>query len=177
MAVIWTTRGLWTQTARSFWLSVCMHVRVCTCVCAWLPACLLSPRWAGDSLFIFINLSECTHPLSLVSVSVCLSVCQPWHPVSWSATNPLSSLPKIWLVSKNNNMLSVDHAFCDRLYLCDFNRSREVVQTFNRTSLSDRAAYRVWDFGNPVKIQGRAQKYHLPAPIVTRKKIIEQCYL
>ena len=74
-------------------------------------------------------------------------------------------------------MLSIDHAFCERLYSCDFNRSREVVQTFNRTSLSERAAYRVWDFGNPVKIQGRAQKYHVPAPIVTRKKIIELCYL
>ena len=55
-------------------------------------------------------------------------------------------------------MLSIDHAFCGRLYLRDFNweslLSREVVQTFNRTSLSDRAAaYRVWDFGNPAKIQ------------------------
>ena len=76
-------------------------------------------------------------------------------------------------------MLSVDHAFCKRLYLCAFNRgsmqSREVVQTLNRTALSDRAAYRVWDFGNPVKIQGRTQKYHVPAPIVTRK-IIVMCY-
>ena len=40
-------------------------------------------------------------------------------------------------------MLSVDHAFCEILYVCNFNReslqSKEVVQTFNRTSLSDRA--------------------------------------
>ena len=53
-------------------------------------------------------------------------------------------------------------------YLCDFNReslqSREVVQIFNRTSFSDRAAYKVRDFGNPWKIQGRTQKYHVPAP-------------
>ena len=66
-------------------------------------------------------------------------------------------------------MLSIDHAFCGRLYLRDFNweslLSREVVQTFNRTSLSDRAAaYRVWDFGNPAKIQDRTQKYHVPVP-------------
>ena len=62
-------------------------------------------------------------------------------------------------------MLSVYHAFCERLYLCDFNReSREVVQTFNRTSLSDRAAYRVWDFWDPAKNQGKRQKYHAPAP-------------
>ena len=49
-------------------------------------------------------------------------------------------------------MLSVDHAFCEILNLCDFNlvslQSREVVQTFNKTSISDRAAYRVWDFQN-----------------------------
>ena len=66
------------------------------------------------------------------------------------------------------NMLSIDHASCERLYLCDFNkgsmRSREVVQTFNRTSLSDRAADRVWDFRNPAKIQGNPQKYRVPVP-------------
>ena len=65
-------------------------------------------------------------------------------------------------------MLSVVHAFCERIYLCDFNResmqSREVVLTFNRTSLSDRAAYRVWAFENSAKIRGRTQKYHGPAP-------------
>ena len=46
----------------------------------------------------------------------------------------------------------------------DLCSQREVVQTFNRTSLSDRAAYSVWDSGNPAKIQGRMQKYHVPAP-------------
>ena len=65
-------------------------------------------------------------------------------------------------------MLSADHAFCERLYFCDFNRgsmqSRELVQTFNRTSLSERAAYGVWDFENPAKIQARTQKYHVPVP-------------
>ena len=55
-------------------------------------------------------------------------------------------------------MLSVDHAFCEKLYLCDFNRESMIEP------LSDRAAYRVRDFGNPVKIQGRTQKYHVPAP-------------
>ena len=63
-------------------------------------------------------------------------------------------------------MLRVDHAFCEILYLYDFNRgsmqSREVVQTFNRTSLSDRAAFRVWDFGNPTKIKGRTQNIMRP---------------
>ena len=60
-------------------------------------------------------------------------------------------------------------------------QSMVVVQTFNRTSLSNRATNRVWDFGNPAKIQGRTQKYHVPAPqkmpSVTRKKIIVLCYL
>ena len=62
-------------------------------------------------------------------------------------------------------MPSVDHAFCERLYLCDFNRgpmqSMDVVQTFNRTSLSNRAAYMVRDFESPLKIQGKTQKYHV----------------
>ena len=40
--------------------------------------------------------------------------------------------------------------------------TQKVVQTFNRTSLSDRAAYRVLDFGNPAKIQGKSKKYHVP---------------
>ena len=57
-------------------------------------------------------------------------------------------------------MLSVDHAFYERLYLQDFNReylqSTEVVQTCNRTSLSDRAAYRVRDFGNPLKFKAES---------------------
>ena len=76
-------------------------------------------------------------------------------------------------------MLNADHAFCERLYFCDFNRgsmqSREVVQAFNlgpsilgprfnRTSLPDRAADRMPDFWNPLKIQGRAQKHHVPVP-------------
>ena len=66
------------------------------------------------------------------------------------------------------NMLCVDHTFCERLYLFDFNResmqSSEVVRTFHRTSLSNRAAYRVRDYRNPMKIQGRTQKYHVPTP-------------
>ena len=93
-------------------------------------------------------------------------------------------------------MLNAHHAFCERLYFCDFNResmqSREVVQTFNlgpsilgprfnRTSLSDRAAYRMRDFRNPMEIQGRAQKTSCSCapqmPSVTRKKIIVLCYL
>ena len=80
--------------------------------------------------------------------------------MSWSATNLLSSLLKYDLFRKTIlNMLSVDHAFCERLYLFDFNREsmqlREVVQTFNRTSISDRAAYRVRDLRDPAKIHGR----------------------
>ena len=57
-----------------------------------------------------------------------------------------------------------------------FYYSMEVVQTFDRTSLSDRAAYRIWAFGNPAKIQDRTQKYHVPAlqnmPSVTVEKNI-----
>ena len=49
-------------------------------------------------------------------------------------------------------------------YTCVIFIGREVVQISNRTSLSDRAAYRVRDFGNPAKIQDRTQKYHVPAP-------------
>ena len=43
-------------------------------------------------------------------------------------------------------------------YTCVILQSREVVQTFDRTSLYDRAAYRVPDFKNPAKIQGKTQK-------------------
>ena len=62
-------------------------------------------------------------------------------------------------------MLDVDHAFCERLYVYDFNtdsmQSMEVVQTLNRTALFDGAPYRVREFGNPAKIQGGTQKYHI----------------
>ena len=67
-------------------------------------------------------------------------------------------------------MLTIYHAFCERLHVDDFNmgsmHSREVVQTFNITSLSDRAVYTcmVWDLGNPAKIQGKTQKCHVLAP-------------
>ena len=80
-------------------LTVCLSVFMCECVRATksvrgcLPA-LLSPG-GGDTLFLFINLSECPHPLGSVSVFVCLSVCQPWHPMSRSAIILLSSLLKI----------------------------------------------------------------------------------
>ena len=56
-------------------------------------------------------------------------------------------------------MLSIDYAFCEILYLCDFNKGS--MQSINRTSLSDRAAYIVWDFGNPAKIQGKKHKYNV----------------
>ena len=81
-------------------------------------------------------------------------------------------------------MLSIDHAFCGRLYLRDFNweplLSREVVQTFNRTSLSNRAAYSVRDFENLAKIQDKTQKYHVPVPPIchaSRVKKIVLCFL
>ena len=114
----------------SDYLSLCMYVRVRTCVRlrAYMAPCLpFCHPGDGGTLFHYINLSECPHLLRSVSVFVCLSVCHPWHPVSWSATNLLSSLLKICLVSKNNltilNMLSVYHAFFERFYLCDFNRN------------------------------------------------------
>ena len=56
----------------------------------------------------------------------------------------------------------------------------EVVQTFDITSLSDIAAYRLWDFGNPAKIQGKTKNYHVPAPTKCQPyayKIIVLCYL
>ena len=53
------------------------------------------------------------------------------------------------------NIPSVDHAFCGRLYVYDFKRgsllSMEVVQTFNRTSLSDITSYRVLSSDKPLK--------------------------
>ena len=63
------------------------------------------------------------------------------------------------------NIPSVDHAFCGRLYLCDFKRgsllSMEVVQTFNRTSLSDITSYRVLSSETPQKFQAKRKKYHV----------------
>ena len=56
-------------------------------------------------------------------------------------------------------------------------KSMEVVQTFNRTSLSDRAANRVWDFGNPAKIQGRMQKRIMFLCTSRVQKKIVLCYL
>ena len=49
------------------------------------------------------------------------------------------------------NMLIVDLAFCERLYLCDL-AVKGGSQNIFRTSFSDRATYRVRDFGNPTKI-------------------------
>ena len=59
-------------------------------------------------------------------------------------------------------------------------QSREVVQTFDRTSVCDRAAFKVWDFGNPTKIQDRTQKRHVLVPPNAKRhayKIIVLCYL
>ena len=108
----------------------------------------------------------------LVSVFVCLSVRSTGIPCPGLQQTLFPLCLKYDLFRKtiltNLNMLSVDHVYCKRSYLCDFNReslqSREVVQTFNRTSLSDNAAYRVQGFGNPGKFQGRTQKYCVPAP-------------
>ena len=145
-------------------------------MCGCLPACLSVTRvvvvcvGGGGYSIYFYKLIRVPPSPGLVSVFVCLSVCQHWHPMSWSATNPLCLKCDLFrkTILTNLNMLSVDHVFCERSYLCDFNReslqSREVVQTFNRTSLSDNAAYRVQGFGNPGKIQGRTQKYRVPAP-------------
>ena len=83
------------------------------------------------------------------------------------------------------SMLSVDPAFCERLYLCDFNRgsmhSMEVVQTFNRTLLSDKVLIGC----GTSKSRGNSRqnaKISCPCapimPSVTRKKkIIVMCYL
>ena len=123
-------------------------------------------------------------------VAACLSARQTYQktpiPWGWSVFSsvyqfvnpgiPCPGLPRTFfpvclkydLFRKTILTICVYHAFCERLYLCDFNReslqSREVVQTFNRTSLSDRVADSVRDFGNPAKIQGRTQKFHVPAP-------------
>ena len=80
-------------------LSVWMHVRQEVIWIAWLPVCL-SVTWGGISLGFFINLSEYPHPLVSVSVSVCISVCQTWHPMSRSATYLLSSFLKYDLFRK-----------------------------------------------------------------------------
>ena len=81
-------------------LSICMCVRASKSVHDCLPACLtVTGRGYSISFYKLI-----TVPLSpgSISVFVCLSVCQPLHPMSWSATNLLSSLLKIKFVSKNN---------------------------------------------------------------------------
>ena len=62
-------------------------------------------------------------------------------------------------------------------YTCIILIGKEVVQTFNTTSLSDGAAYRVRD---PAKIQGKTQKISCPCPkmpSVTGKKRIVLRYL
>ena len=53
------------------------------------------------------------------------------------------------------NMLSIDHAFCERLYLCDF---KSAVKGGSPEQLIGSGT------GNLAKIQSRMQKYHVPAP-------------
>ena len=54
--------------------STCVRLKACVAAC--LPFCHPG-QGGGGRVFLFINLSECSHPLWLVSLSVCLSVCQP----------------------------------------------------------------------------------------------------
>ena len=86
------------KTILTVCLSVCMceYVRASKTVRGCLPA-FLSPRgMGGDSIFYFFyKLIRVPPSPGSVSVSVCLSVCQPWHPMSWPATNLISPLLKI----------------------------------------------------------------------------------
>ena len=108
-------------------LTVCLSVCMCECVrvSKSVRACLLfcHPA-AGNTLFLLINLSECPNYLGAVSVFVCLSVCQPWHPCPGLPQTSFSLCLKYDFFRKTIltilNMLSVDHAFCERLYLYDF---------------------------------------------------------
>ena len=141
-----------------------MPLRARVAVC--LPFC--HHGWGWVVYFFLKTYQSASILMGSVSVSVCLSVISP--------DIPFPALPQTFflldlfrkIILTFFNMPSIDHAFCEISYLCDLNRrsmqSREVVRTFNRTSLSDRAGYRVLDFGNPAKIQGRMQTYHVPAP-------------
>ena len=130
-------------------LTVCLYactstcVRLRACVTACLPFCHPGRGGGGGGvrIFLFINLSECSYTLGLVNLTVCLFV---------ALDIPCPGLPQTFLliclkydlfrksILTMLNMLSVDHPFCERLYLCVLNAgsmlSREVVQPFNRTS-------------------------------------------
>ena len=69
-------------------------------------------------------------------------------------------------------MLSIDHAFWERLYLCDFKSAVKGAGPEQLIGCGTR---------NPAKIQSRMQKYHVPAPKNAKrhakKKIIVLCHL
>ena len=76
-------------------------------------------------------------------------------------------------------MLSVDHAFFVKYYTCVILIGDLCSQERFSIHLIDRAAHRVWDFGQS-KIEGRTQKYHVPAPTrcqASLGKILVPCYL
>ena len=82
------------------------------------------------------------------------------------------------------NMLIVDLAFCERLYLCDFDRgsrqSREVVQTFLELHFLTELLIGCGTSGIPRKFKAEGKNLHVPAPPkcqASRVKIIELCYL
>ena len=76
-------------------LTVCLSVCMCECVRASKSvrgslAVILSPGDGGTLFLIRVSPSP-----GVGHCFICPSVCQPWHPMSWSATNLLSSLLKI----------------------------------------------------------------------------------
>ena len=100
---------------------MCEYVRASKSVRDCMPFC--HPRERG-SLFLFISLSECPIPWGRsVFLSVYLLV-SPDMPCPGLSQNFFLLRLRYDLFRKTIikflNMLSVDHAFCERLYLCDF---------------------------------------------------------
>ena len=110
-------------------LTVGLSVCICECMCAskrmrgCLPACLSVTRVGGGggrgTLFIFINLSECPHPLGwsvFLSFYLFVSTGIPCSGLQQQTFFPLCLKYDLFrkTILTNLNMLSVDHVFCER---------------------------------------------------------------
>ena len=111
------------RQGHSVGLSLCMHVRVRlrACVAACMPFC--HPGGERATLFLFINLSESPIPKGRsMFLSVYLFV-RPGIPCPGLSQTFFPLCLKYDLFRKTILtiliMRSVDHAFCEGLYLCD----------------------------------------------------------
>ena len=106
----------------SLYASASACVRLSACVAACLPACLSVTRVGGGgrgTLFIFINLSECPHPLGwsvFLSFYLFVSTGIPCSGLQQQTFFPLCLKYDLFrkTILTNLNMLSVDHVFCER---------------------------------------------------------------